>query len=208
MTKFIYKIRDKRNGNFFGGWYNFTAKETDAQEYNTEAGARNALDHFVHQQLGSKLYSSAHRGSSHTGITEENLKKWFPYDPEVVKVEVTYTESGVIDVSSTVRNMFISNKLQDTSYRLSRFWDNAIKKGYADEIEYIVDLKADRESDRQSRVLEARSQLRLLGIKTRTFREYQGMLGFYNRDQAFKARLTLDIADFIDITELKKELFS
>jgi len=207
MSYFIYRLRDKKSGKYFDGW-NATSTEDRASEYKTVAGAQSALSHFVHRVLGQKLYTSSNRGNSYAGLTDETLKKWFPYEMEIVKTEVIYKDAGATDQGSVVRNMFISNKLQDTSYALARFWDNAIKKEYADKIEYVMQLNIARGAKRMDKVKEARAQLRLLGVKTRTFREYEGMFGFYNKDQAFKARLTLDVLHSIDITEIKKELFS
>lgn len=203
--KFIFKIKDKRKQKYFQGWTSFG--ETGI-EYHTEAGARSAIDRFVHSVLGSKLYSSVHRGNSYSGLTDKTLKEWFPYELEIEKIEVIHQPAGSLNVDSTVKNMFISNKLQDVSYSLSRFWDNAIKKNYADNIKFIVKLDISKGKSRAEAVKEARAQLRLLGIKTRTFREYDGMFGFYDRDQAFKARLTLNVTELIDIDDIKKELFS
>lgn len=206
MTQYIFKLRNKKTGKFYDGSY--TGFTDTGHEYSSETTARTALDAFIHYKLGNKLYNSYHRGQSHKGITQKTLAEWFPYEIEIAKFEVIHKPESVINVDSTIRNMFISNKLQDISYSLSRFWDNAIKKDYADQIEFVVKLVQQKGERRDKTVKDARTHLRNLGIKTRTFREYDGMFGFYNREQAFKARLTLDVEAFIDIVEIKKELFS
>lgn len=200
-TKYVYKIRNKKNGNFFHSYSYFSS---EGKEFKTEAGARNALDYFVRSNINRKLWDTALEDRK---LTAENMSKLFPYDLEITKVKVVYTDDGVIPLDTTVKNIFLARNIQSRNINFGRFWDNAMKKGYADQIEYIVQLDIIKGTPRADAIKEARSQLRLLGVKTRTFREYNGMFGFYNRDQAFKARLTLNAKDFIDVAELKKELF-
>ncbi|MNK57793.1 hypothetical protein D3C87_768570 [compost metagenome] len=199
-TRFIYKIRNKKSGSFFQGYSSFGAW---GKEFKSEATARTSLEYFVNNQIGRRLYSDKEQGP----LTEEVMKTLFPYDLEIVKTEVIHKDAGVISLATHVKNVFLAKKISNTNYSFGRFWENATKKGYADQIEYVVQLDQVKGTPTSQTVKEARAQLRLLDIKTRTFREYQGMFGFYNRDQAFKARLTLNVKDSIDVAKLRKEIF-
>lgn len=205
MSHFIYQIRDKKTKLFLEYGYIFVTKSN--LSYNTERGARGAIDALVHHTVGSKLYASRWRGNSLDGISSETIREWFPYDLEVVKIKVSYEETDSTDVRNAVRNMVIANKLQDVSYGFSDFWSNATKQNYENKIKYIFSVNQERTKTRAETMKEAREKLRLLGIKGRTYREYSGMFGFYDKDQAFKARLTLDVNQFIDIEEITKDLF-
>lgn len=198
-SQFIYKIRNKNSGTFFQGYSSFGVW---GKEFKSEATARSALDYFVSNQISRRLYSG-----DNSPLTEAEMKKIFPYDLEIVKTEVIHKDAGVTSLATHVKNVFLAKKIGTNNYSFGRFWENATKKGYADQIEYIVQLEPVKGTPTSTMVKEARAQLRLLDIKTRTFREYNGMFGFYNRDQAFKARLTLNAKDSIDIAKLRKEIF-
>ena len=200
-SKFVYTIRNKATGSFFQGYTSFGPR---AKEFKSEASARNSLDYFVSNTVNRKLWNKPDETWT---ASAEDLKTLFPYDLEIVKQEIVYSEVSVSSVDNTVKNVIIRKKLQEKSWNWGYFWDNALRKGFADQLQYVVQLESSKGTTRHDTVKEARAQLRLLGVKTRTFREYNGMFGFYNRDQAFKARLTLNTKDVIDLTELKKELF-
>lgn len=199
-SKFVYKIRNKKTGHYYRGYSGFSA---EGKEFKTEINAKSALNYFVSSTINRKFFLD----KTTNKFAEKDLADMFPYDLEIVKHEIVYQERGIVEVANAVKDVIIRRKLQDKSYSFGYFWDNAQKKGYADKIEYIVRLDIPPGTDRHKGVKEARAQLRLLGVMTRTFREYNGMFGFYNRDQAFKAKLTLNAKEFIDMTELKKELF-
>jgi hypothetical protein len=205
MTQYIFKIRDKATQLYLD--YGYTFKKDGALEYGTERGARSAIDNLVHYKVGNQLYQSKWRGDSLSGVKMETINEWFPYDLEIVKVKVTYEETETAEVNNAVRNMLIANKLQDVSYSFSDFWNNATKQNYEHKIKFIFSVNQLRTQTRAETMKEARDKLRLLGIKGRTYREYSGMFGFYDKDQAFKARLTLDVNQFIDIEEIKRDLF-
>ncbi len=197
-SHYIYKIRNKINGKYFQGWSSFGP---NAQEFKSEATARGSLEYFVNNHIGRIKFEEG------KVLTPEMMQKLFPYDLEIVKTEVLHRDAGLTSLATHVKNVFLTNKIREKSYNFGDFWLNATKKGYADKIDFIVQLDQNKGTSTSETVKEARAQLRLLDIKTRTFREYRGMFGFYNRDQAFKARLTLSTKDFIDVAALRKEIF-
>lgn len=198
-SHYVYKIRNKKNGTYFQGWSSFGSC---GKEFKSEATARNSLEYFVSNQISRRLY-----GDDTSVLTQEAMDKLFPYDLEIVKTEVIHKDAGIISLATHVKNVFLTKKIRDRSYHFGEFWNNATKKGYADKIEYVVQLDMTKGVSTSETVKEARAQLRLLDIKTRTFREFRGMFGFHNRDQAFKARLTLSTKDYIDVATLRKEIF-
>jgi hypothetical protein len=196
-TRYVYKIRDKRNGKFFAGYSSF---DNTGKEFKGETSAKSALGYLVTSTLGRRLWQNNER------ISKETIAKNFPYDLEIVKVEMVLTEKSTISLSTHVDNLLICQKLSSVNNKFAYFWEQAIRKDFADQIEYVFLLNQVPGKPYMEMVKEARSCLRNLGVKTRTFREYNGCFGFYSKDQALKARLTLDVKDFIDITELRTEL--
>lgn len=102
-------------------------------------------------------------------------------------------------------------ELEKIDHSLVHFYDTMDRKGVADKIEFIFTLKGDKQRwggsvVSKEKILEARAQLRLLGVKTRTFREYRGSFGMLNREQAMRARLTLDIERVVDLGKIRTEL--
>lgn len=198
MSKsYVYRIRNKTNNTFFEGYSYFGSH---GKEYKTESGARSAIEYFVSSRIGRKSFETGK-------VTAEALKELFPYDLEIVKTEIVRNDVGATSLETHVRNVILSRRLNENAYHFGQFWQNALKKGYADDIQFIVHLKREPGTARSTMIKDARAQLRLLGIKTRTFKEFNGMFGFYNRDQAFKARLTLDVDSYIDVSEIRKDVF-
>lgn len=196
--EYVYKIHDKKTGRYFAGYSYFSSY---GKEFKSDITARNSLNYFVSTQLSHQLWKNKGK------LGKPDIEKLFPYDLEIVKVEIIKVVESATSLGTLMENKIISHTLSERNVNFGDFWDNAIRKDYADKIEYVIQLNAERGVDRKNKIIEARTFLRNLGVKTRTFREYEGMFGFYNKDQALKARLTLDAKDFIDITELRKELF-
>jgi hypothetical protein len=53
---------------------------------------------------------------------------------------------------------------------------------------------------------KGRAHLRQLGVKTHSFKESRGVFGMLNREQAMRARLTLDVDKVIDVAEIRERL--
>jgi hypothetical protein len=77
-----------------------------------------------------------------------------------------------------------------------------------DKIEFLFKLKPAEGKTYvdMDRIKEARAQLRQLGVKTRTFKESNGVFGMMDRSQALKARLVLDIEHSVDLSALRKQV--
>jgi hypothetical protein len=90
---------------------------------------------------------------------------------------------------------------------IHNYLEHAAKRGDLDKIQFVLLIKSTYPMHpKRSEVLEAREQLRNLGVKTRSFREYYGMFGMFDRDQAFKAKMTLDLSCFLDLDEVRKTI--
>jgi len=200
MSHFVYRIRRKTKSDDNFGWYSF------GREYGTEASARKALNSHIESRMYCHPYENG-RYSPHPVLRDGELAKVLAEGYEVVKVEVIHKEVLIEDQTPLIRNCVIKNYLMKNNRSFADFWSHATFSGYADKIEFVIQLDIPIGTDRKDHVMECRRLLRNMDIKTRTFREYQGMFGFYNKDQAFAARLTLNGKEFIDMTEIRREIF-
>lgn len=85
--------------------------------------------------------------------------------------------------------------------------EKLIKREELDKTCYIILLPKEkaRWAVSQSTIKEAREVLRGLGVKTRSFREYYGCFAMFDKSQALRAKVSLDIKLFVDLDELRKQ---
>jgi hypothetical protein len=126
----------------------------------------------------------------------------------VVEIEVVERIRECKPIDDFMSTVLIKSELQKHHWRFTMFYTEMANRGVADQIEYILYLRPEEGQRFVSweRIKEARAQLRLLGVKTRTFREHGGMFGMLDRDQAMKARLTLDIQSMVDLAEIRRRV--
>lgn len=194
-STFICQIRDKKTGKFLDKNSFFTTK---GRKYKSEAAAKLALSKYIGTEIYRKRFK---RG---TTVTKEMIKEIVPNDYEVIVTEFIQQPDITKDLSNHIDNILITQKLAESSYGLRDFWVHAMNKGYADQIVHVVELNKTTGTTRSETAKYARDQMRLIGVKSNEYFWSLGVLGFVNRDQAFKARLTLDARVFIDVDEIRK----
>lgn len=192
MSKVVYKIRDINTGAFWNGdprWSKFNA---EGKSWKTKKAAESTIGSYY--RYGQRF-------------DVENFKN-LPAKWEIVSFKIKEEETSAEGISELVEFFKLRSAVDEQDTSFGYFLDTMRKKGVIDDIEFIFKLKKEESKWRVTReeVIEARAQLRQLNIKTRTFREYQGMFGMMNREQALRARLTLNVDSFIDLGALRKKL--
>ncbi len=194
-TKIIFKARDSISGKYIHNYYSL--RTVGGKEFKSEDAARTAISGYI-------SYNTSTRGKMDPKDFADKLKWKF----EVVKFEIIQKEVAISSTENFTKNVLLSQQLySDLGYKYHYFWEQAMRKNYADSINYVFLLEQKPGQVYMDMIKSARESLRNLGVKTRTFREFNGCFGFYNKDQALKARLTLDAKSFIDIEELRQKMF-
>jgi hypothetical protein len=191
-----YKIKDNVANKFWSGNVRSMALNDQGKTWKTKAGAMRDLERYVRLNNRYRKPVSA----------EVPLK--YPSTLEIVEVEITETPKVTHSIDKLVEKWAIKDLIVSKhGYLLGYFVDTMFNKGVLDQIEFIFELKKGENEYHVGKetTMAARAQLRLLGVKTRTFREFHGMFGMMDRSQAMKARLTLDVVKVIDFAELRKE---
>jgi hypothetical protein len=186
----LFRVRDKSTGKFWNGnwrgviyddcgkcWQKFSRLEAD-------------ISYFLSQTKNR--------------ITKEiDPSLW-----ELVEYELVENEKISHNLKAVIIETGLKAELRALHYRLGRFYDEMVSRGVMKDIEFIIVLALPKETTFHSmkQIKEYRAQLRLLGVKTRTFREFNGMFGMMDRSQAMKAKLSLDIAKTIDVQELREKI--
>lgn len=208
MANHVYKIRNRKTNEWSTGYTRFSKLDDKAKVFKTEKSAKRAIQHIIGSLVRPNYYSRWDIQSDDPNTLKQKLAQLDRYDLELVRVEVIHREMDSSSLESSVKNAILYQSIKGKNLRFGMFWDHATSSGYADNIKYIMALPNERGTPRMDIVKEARSNIRNAGVKTRTFREFRGIFGFYNKDQALKARLTIDSTDFLDVDDLRKELFS
>lgn len=189
MAKKLYKIRDKVTGKYWNGDMRFSKFADTGHSWKKQAAAESSIAFFV-------------RYRSQWGVSTEHS---LPDQWEIVEVELKEVESATVDIAGFLKNIGLKTEAEKSVKGAGNFIDVMHSKGVIDNIEFIIKLKP-AENTRwvdMDRIMEARAQLRQLGVKTRTFREYNGMFGMMDRQQALRARLVLDIESIVDLGALR-----
>jgi hypothetical protein len=186
-----YMIRNKTTGKFWNGRASWSQWADTGRQWRKKKGVEDQIAYYFRYHVRYKA-----------GLPL-TLDDW-----EIVEVDVAPLVQKSEDIVGLIRHVKIRQKLSETSENFSSFLSMMRDKGVEDTIEFIMDLEptpGQRWVDRD-RIKEARAQLRGMGIKTRTFREYRGMFGFLDRQQAMQARLVLNAKRFIDVSAIRKEV--
>ena len=127
---------------------------------------------------------------------------------EIVEVELVEKEVGSEEMGDFLKHLLLKTDVEQVNPAFVQFVDKMRQKKVLDKIEFLILLKPAEGFNyiRMDRIIEARSHLRQLGVKTRTFRESQGVFGMMDRQQALRARLTLDVAAVIDLAAVRTKL--
>lgn len=187
----VYMIRNKTTGQYWNGQASWSRWGDTGRQWKKKKGVEDQIAYFFR-------YHNRYKTGTQLAVND-----W-----EIVEVDITPQVQKTEAITDLVRHVKIRQKLEEVSVNFSSFLSTMRDKGVEDKIEFIMDLEptpGQRWVDRD-RIKEARSQLRGMGIKTRTFREYRGMFGFVDRQQAMQARLVLNAKRFIDVDKIRKDI--
>lgn len=193
MSKKIYKVRDKVSGKFWNGSKRCSSFGATDKTWKSQKAAEHDIGNFLRWRL-----SWARNSLNHS----------LPDNWEVVEFEVQETERSAFDIAKMINEIKVRHEANKVNPRFGYFMDAMIKRGVADQIQFAFILKPSEgaHSVDKERIKEARTHMRQLGVKTRSFREANGIFGMMDRDQALKARLVLDVNSYVDLSEIRKNL--
>lgn len=188
----LYRIRDTVTKKFWNGDYRRSSFNDTGKAWKKRDLAEGAVAYFM------RYRSRFNVQTTHT----------LPNSWEVVEVELVEKEVASSDMKDFLNYTLIRNELDKIDHNLVWFADKMRAKKVFDKIEFLFVLKPSEGKtwvDRD-RIIEARAHMRQIGVKTRTFREGNGVFGMMDRQQALKARLTLDIKHSVDLAALRTKL--
>lgn len=188
----IFKVRDKVSGTFWDGDIRWSKFNDKGKTFKTRATAEKAVS-----------YVFRYRDSFPKTNVELCTDEW-----EIVEYEVTYTENQVHSIQEYMKHCKLKAEISKIDYQCGWFMETMYRKGKADQVQFLFKLKphgGKRYVDFH-RIKEGRAHLRQLGVKTGSFKESRGVFGMLDREQAMRARLTLDVECVIDLTELRNRL--
>ena len=121
---------------------------------------------------------------------------------EIEEIEIQYISKAThaVDSKSIVENFIITKLIEKSHNLFSAFWRYATKNKTSDKIKHLLYYGS---SDGK---IEARAKLRLLGVKTRSYREHGSVFGLYDDDQLISAKMTMNSVDSIDIEALRQKI--
>jgi hypothetical protein len=190
----IYKLQDTQTGIFWSGYYRCLNTDQVGRSWKSIKGIKNGINHLIN------------------GMLHENQNWQMPNHWKIVEIEVTETIKSTIDVGDMVYHARVKQELHKKDndrynryLKYNDFYDIMQKKGCVDKIQFLIELKPDTNTKYVDfkQIMVAREQLRQLGVKTHSFKEHRGIFGMLDRDQAMKARLVLNIKNFIDLEEVR-----
>jgi len=192
-SKKLFKVRDRVTGKFWNGDVRCTAFNETGHTWKNKSGVEGALSWLI-------------RYRSQFGA---DLPEAIPDNWEIVEVELKEVETGVAEIATLMRYVKLKEAAEKVCNKAGYFMEVMKAKGVLDDIEFIFKLKPSEGLNYVDfeRTKEARAHLRQLGVKTRTFRECNGVFGMMDRQQALKARLVLDADSVIDLGALRTKLF-
>jgi hypothetical protein len=191
MTK-LFKVRDKVTGKFWNGNYRRSAFDDQGKTWKKVDKVENSIGHFINYR------------NRYNPQTSHSL----PDSWEIVTVELVEKEVDKESLNDFMKFLLLKTEVEKSGYQFSYFVEKMRNKKVLDKIEFLILLKPSegRRYVDMERIIEARSHIRGLGIKTRTFRESSGVFGMMDRQQALRARMTLDVEATIDLRELRNRL--
>lgn len=131
-------------------------------------------------------------------------------DLKIIEIEQEITETQVFDNKPVLVNAIIRSNLSEKEYSLGNFWDSLKKKKWQDVAAYIVKVKSDNTSRYYSHITQEKLQtirkdMRLLNMKATQYRSQGRFFAFKNQEDAFNAKMTLDVEYMIDINKLRED---
>lgn len=196
----VYKIENNKNGLFWNGSIWRPVLVSQGKEWKTLKTANRQL-----AQLISHMISD--RNKYYNKETIINFKQNCKLEDLVVtKIEIKEHKLESHRNEELIFHAYMSLHLETIHNECSYFYKRMVELNVANNIEFIFILKPGRQYVSLDEIKAARAKLRLLKVKTRTYKEHRGMFGFYNRDQAMKARLALDVHQVLDLGAERKKI--
>src|SRR5664279_5201334 len=186
-VKKIYKVCDSTTGKYWNGNTVLPDFNDNGEKWTRKAALERAL---------TWLLSRLRKNDPDVSLPEN----W-----QIIEYEIVETMKSQSLMSDFMTNVALKAELHKISWRLVSFYEIMEAKGVMKDIQFILKLKPLQGQKYVSLdcIKMCRAQLRLLGVKTRSFREYSGMFGMLSREQAMRARLVLDLESMVDMAELR-----
>lgn len=188
----LFKVRDTITQKFWNGNYRRSEFGTTGKTWKKRDAVESTVGHFIR-----------YRARFNSNTTHSLPDSW-----EIVEVELVEKEIGSENMNDFLKFVALKNEVTKVSSSYGGFLDRMRAKGVLDKIEFLILLKPAEGYHwiNRDRIVEARAHLRQLGVKTRTFREGGGVFGMMDRQQALRARLTLDVESVVDLAALRTKL--
>lgn len=196
MSKKLFKVRDKATQKFWNGDVRCTAFNETGKTWKKRENIEDQISFLV-------------RYRAQWGDAAKTLPEAVPDNWEVVEIELKEVESGISDIAEFMRYTQVKNEVSNISASFGNFMDVMRRKKVINDIQYLIELKPAEGAYYVdgTRTMEARAHLRQLGVKTRTFREHQGVFGMMDRQQALRAKMVLDVKHSADLSAIRTKLF-
>lgn len=188
----LFKVRDKTTNKFWNGDFRRSSFTDTGKTWKKREAVEASVGYFLRYRSRFNV-QTAHS---------------LPDSWEIVEVELVEKETGASDMSDFLKHLLLKTEVEKVAPEFVYFVDKMRLKKVLDKIEFLILLKPSEDSHyvNMSRIIEARAQIRGLGIKTRTFKESSGVFGMMDRQQALRARMVLDVKSVLDLTAIRKKL--
>ena len=188
----LFKVRDKVTQKFWNGDFRRSSFTDSGKTWKKREAVEASVGYFLRYRSRFNV-QTAHS---------------LPNSWEIVEVELVEKETGTSDMDSFLKHLLLKTEVEAIAPEFVYFVDKMRAKKVLDNIEFLILLKPseNRNYVDMARIVEARSQIRGLGIKTRTFKESSGVFGMMDRQQALRARMVLDVKCVVDLAAIRKKL--
>ena len=188
----LFKVRDTVTQKFWNGNYRRSEFGTTGKTWKKRDAVESTVGHFIR-----------YRARFNSNATHSLPDSW-----EIVEVELVEKELASENMNDFLKFVALKTEVTKVNSSYGQFLDKMRAKGVLDKIEFLILLKPAEGNYwiNRERIVEARAHLRQLGVKTRTFREGGGVFGMMDRQQALRARLTLDVESVVDLAALRAKL--
>lgn len=188
----LFKVRDKTTGKYWNGDFRRSAFGDVGKTWKKKDSIESSVNYFLRYR------------SRFSPVVAHSL----PDTWEIVEIQLVESEVGTTDMAGFLKFLLLKTEVDKSNTYFGYFVEKMHRKGVLDQIQFLFMLKPaeGRSYVDMDRIKEARSHLRQLGVKTRTFKESNGVFGMLDRQQALKARLTLDVTDVIDLAAIRTKL--
>lgn len=188
----LFKVRDKVTQKYWNGDFRRSAFSDVGKTWKKRDGVEASVGYFLRYRSRFQV-QTAHS---------------LPESWEIVEVEMVEKETGATEMGDFLKHLLLKTDVEMVDPQFVQFVDKMRAKKVLDKIEFLILLKPSEGSNYvdMARIIEARAQIRGLGIKTRTFREGNGVFGMMDRQQALRARMTLDVKCVVDLAAVRKKL--